>query len=210
VQGRLVINGKPTTQTPSIEASFETVLANPPWNVPESIVKKEILPHIAKDPGYLERENMVASDAGGYYHVSQKPGPANSLGVVKFEVQDEYAIYLHDTPSKRLFARVDRHLSHGCIRVQGAVDFARFLLKDDPQGLATFDAAEASGDTTRVSIGRTIPVRLLYWTVFMNGDDRVAFRKDAYGRDSKLGEALGVGALSFKATDRNKVEDVGP
>lgn len=211
VRGALVINGKPDHQTPSLEASFSTVLANPPWNVPESIVKREILPHLAKDPGYLDRENMTATDAnGGLMRVVQRPGAGNSLGVVKFEVQDDYAIYLHDTPSKKLFARVDRHLSHGCVRVQGAVDFARFLLKDDPQALATFDAAEASGDTVRVSIGRSIPVRLLYWTAFMNGDDRVAFRKDAYGRDSKLGEALGVGALSFKAMDRNKVDDVGP
>jgi murein L,D-transpeptidase YcbB/YkuD len=210
VKGSLVINGKPTHQTPSIEAAFSTVLANPPWNVPESIVKKEILPHLAKDAGYLDRENMTASNAGGFYHVVQRPGPGNSLGLVKFEVQDEYAIYLHDTSSKKLFGRVDRHLSHGCVRVQDAVEFARFLLKDDPQGLAAFDAAEASGDTTRVSIGRSIPVRLLYWTAFMNGDDRVAFRKDAYGRDSTLGEALGMGALSFQATDRNKVEDVGP
>jgi L,D-transpeptidase YcbB len=210
VKGSLVINGKPTHQTPSIEAAFSTVLANPPWNVPESIVKKEILPHLAKDAGYLERENMTASNAGGFYHVVQRPGPGNSLGLVKFEVQDEYAIYLHDTSSKKLFARVDRHLSHGCVRVQDAVEFARFLLRDDPQALATFDAAEASGDTTRVSIGRSIPVRLLYWTAFMNGDDRVAFRKDAYGRDSTLAEALGMGALSFQATDRNKVEDVGP
>jgi murein L,D-transpeptidase YcbB/YkuD len=211
VKGMLVINGRPTHQTPSLEAAFSTVLANPPWNVPESIVKKEILPHIARDPGYLAKENMVSTDTGGALpRVVQKPGPDNSLGQVKFEVQDEYAIYLHDTPSKKLFSRVDRHLSHGCVRVENAIDFARFLLKDDPEGLATFDAAEASGDTTRVRIGRSIPVRLLYWTAFMNGDDRVAFRKDAYGRDSKLGEALGVGALSFTPADRNKVEDVGP
>lgn len=207
VRATRVINGKRTTQTPSLEAAFQTVLANPPWNVPESIVKKEILPHIARDPNYLAKENMVGSATGGF---RQRPGPKNSLGLVKFEVQDEYAIYLHDTPSKPLFNKVDRHLSHGCIRVEGAVDFARFLLKDDAAGLATFDAAEAAGETTRVPIGRTIPVRLLYWTAFMNGDNRVAFRKDAYGRDSKLGEALGVGALSFTAADRDKTDDVGP
>ncbi len=207
VRATRVINGKPTTQTPSLEAAFQTVLANPPWNVPESIVRKEILPHIARDPDYLAKENMVGSVTTGF---RQRPGPTNSLGVVKFEVQDDYAIYLHDTPSKRLFGKFDRHLSHGCIRVEGAVDFARFLLQDDPAGLATFDAAEAAGETQRVSIGRSIPVRLLYWTAFMNGDDRVAFRKDAYGRDSKLGEALGVGALSFKASARDKIDDVGP
>ena len=123
---------------------------------------------------------------------------------------DPYAIYLHDTPSRRLFARNQRHLSHGCIRVSDAVEFARMLLADNPEALATFDEAQASHDSKRVQMGREIPVRLLYWTAFMTGADRVAFRKDVYGWDSKLGEALGVGALSFKPADRTKTEDVGP
>jgi murein L,D-transpeptidase YcbB/YkuD len=211
VRGQRVINGKAKTQTPSIEASFSTVLANPPWNVPQSIIQKEILPREAREPGYIAKSDMISSsDAAGVVRVVQRPGPNNSLGAVKFEVQDPYAIYLHDTPTKKLFAHYQRHLSHGCVRVENAIEFARFLLKDDPAGLATFDAAQASGETTRVSIGRDIPVRLVYWTAFMTGDDKVAFRKDVYGHDSKLGEALGVGALSFTGADRDKTEDVGP
>jgi murein L,D-transpeptidase YcbB/YkuD len=212
VRGQRVINGKAKTQTPSIEASFTTVLANPPWIVPQSIIQKELLPREAREPGYIAKSGMSISysEDGGVARVVQRPGADNSLGQVKFEVQDPFAIYLHDTPTRKLFARYERHLSHGCVRVENAVDFARYLLKDDPTALATFDEAQASGDTVRVSIGREIPVRLLYWTAFMTGDDKVAFRKDVYGRDSKLGEALGVGALSFTGADRDKTDDVGP
>jgi murein L,D-transpeptidase YcbB/YkuD len=202
--GRPVINGKANKPTPSIEASFTTILANPPWNVPADIAAKEIFP---KGPAYLAAEDMYIAADG---HVVQRAGPKSALGLVKFEVVDPYAIYLHDTPSRRLFARNQRHLSHGCIRVSDAVEFARMLLADNPEALATFDEAQASHDSKRVQMGREIPVRLLYWTAFMTGADRVAFRKDVYGWDSKLGEALGVGALSFKPADRTKTEDVGP
>ena len=202
--GRNVINGRSNKPTPSIEASFSTILADPPWNVPADIAKAEIL---SKGPGYLAAEDMyIASDG----HVVQRAGPKSALGLVKFEVSDPYAIYLHDTPSRSLFAHTQRHLSHGCVRVEDAVEFARLLLADNPDALAAFDEAESNHDTKRVAMGREIPVRMLYWTAFMTGADRVAFRKDVYGWDSKLGEALGVGALSFKAADRTKQTDVGP
>jgi murein L,D-transpeptidase YcbB/YkuD len=203
IHGALVINGQARRPTPSIEASFASVLANPPWNVPADIAAKEIFP---KGEGYLAAEDMYIAADG---HVVQRAGPKSALGLVKFEVNDPYAIYLHDTPSRKLFARYQRHLSHGCVRVENAVDFARLLLSDDPQALAEFDAAEQAGDTKHVQLGREIPVRMLYWTAFMTGKDRVAFRKDVYGWDSKLGEALGVGALSFQASE-NKTDDVGP
>jgi murein L,D-transpeptidase YcbB/YkuD len=204
VHGALVINGRSNKATPSIEASFSTILADPPWNVPADIAKAEIL---SKGAGYLAAEDMyIASDG----HVVQRAGPKSALGLVKFEVIDPFAIYLHDTPSRGLFSRYQRHLSHGCVRVQDAVEFARLLLADNPDALAQFDEAEASHDTKRVAMGREIPVRMLYWTAFMTGADRVAFRKDVYDWDSKLGEALGVGALSFKPADRTKQTDVGP
>jgi murein L,D-transpeptidase YcbB/YkuD len=204
VHGALVINGKANRPTPSIEASFSSVLANPPWNVPGDIAAREIFP---KGPGYLASEDMYIAADG---HVVQRAGPKSALGLVKFEVIDPFAIYLHDTPSRKLFAHYQRHLSHGCVRVENAVEFARLLLTDHPEALAEFDAAEQAGETHRVSLGRDIPVRMLYWTAFMTGKDRVAFRKDVYGWDSKLGEALGVGALSFQAAERSKTEDVGP
>ncbi len=202
--GRRVINGKSNKATPSIEASFSTIMANPPWNVPPDIAAAEILP---KGPGYLAAEDMYMTPDG---RVVQRAGPKSALGLVKFEVQDPYAIYLHDTPSRRLFARYQRHMSHGCVRVEDAVGFARMLLASNPTALAEFDAAQGTTSSKRVSMGREIPVRMLYWTAFMTGKDKVAFRKDVYGFDSKLGEALGVGALSFQAKDRTKQEDVGP
>lgn len=203
VHGSRVVNGKSTTPTPSLEASFSTVLANPPWNVPAGIAAKEILP---KGRAYLQRSNMYVVDG----RVVQRPGPGSALGAVKFELQNPYAIYLHDTPSKSAFSKYQRHLSHGCVRVENAADFARMLLSTDPAALAEFDAAQAAKQTERVSLGREIPVRLLYWTAFMTGADRVAFRKDVYGLDSSLGQALGVGRLSFEPTDRTKSSDIGP
>jgi murein L,D-transpeptidase YcbB/YkuD len=172
--------------------------------VPSDIAAREIFP---KGEGYLAAEDMYIAADG---HVVQRAGPKSALGLVKFEVIDPYAIYLHDTPERKLFARYQRHLSHGCVRVENAVEFARLLLADQPEQLAQFDQAEQAGDTQRVPLGREIQVRMLYWTAFMTGKDRVAFRKDIYGWDSKLGQALGVGALSFQATDKSKTEDVGP
>ena len=203
VHGSRVVNGKSSTPTPSIEAPFTTVLANPPWNVPAGIAAKEILP---KGPGYLAAQDMYVT--GG--RVVQRPGPKAALGQVKFEMNDPFAIYLHDTPSKSYFAKYQRHLSHGCVRVENAVEFARLLLAPDPSALAAFDAGLASGDTTRISLKREINVRLLYWTAFMTGADRVAFRKDVYKLDDKLGQALGLGGLSFIPADRTKTNDVGP
>lgn len=203
VHGTRVVNGKSATPTPSIEAPFSTVLANPPWNVPAGIAAKEILP---KGPGYLAAQDMYVVDG----RVVQRPGPKAALGAVKFEMNDPFAIYLHDTPSKSYFAKYQRHLSHGCVRVENAVEFARLILSPDPNALAAFDAAQASGETTRVSLKRDIPVRLLYWTAFMTGADRVAFRKDVYKLDDKLGQALGLGGLSFIGADRTKTDDVGP
>lgn len=111
---------------------------------------------------------------------------------MKFELRDSYAIFLHDTPSKAAFNLSMRQRSHGCVRVQNAVEFARLLLSPDPAKLAEFDTAQETRETTRVTTGREITVRLLYWTAFVDGQGRVAFREDVYGRDDKLAQALGI------------------
>ncbi|MBX7248698.1 MAG: L,D-transpeptidase family protein [Caulobacteraceae bacterium] len=202
--GTRVVPGATKTQTPSLEAPFNSVVANPPWNVPAGIAAKEIIP---KGAGYMAARGMYMT--GG--RVVQRPGPNSALGLVKFEVNNPYAIYLHDTPSKRFFANTNRHLSHGCIRVQDAVAFARMVLGFNPEALAQFDAAQASGQTTRVMVGRTIPVRLLYWTAFLDGDGRISFRKDVYGRDDKLAKALGLGSMDqLIEAQRPVAGDVGP
>lgn len=143
--------------------------------------------------------------------VVQRAGPNAALGQVKFELQDSYAIFLHDTPSRGAFERSFRHLSHGCVRVQDAVGFARLLLAPDPARLARFDAALDSGETVRVATGRPIDVRLLYWTAFLDGQGRVAFRDDIYRRDTRLAEALGIALHLPRPDDRRAdADDVGP
>ena len=142
----------------------------------------------------------------------QRAGPQSSLGYVKFELRDSYAIFLHDTPSKGAFNLSVRQRSHGCVRVQNAVEFARLLLQPDPAKLAQFDTAQDSRETTRVTTGREIAVRLLYWTAFVDGQGRVAFREDVYQRDAKLAQALGIAVNLPRviADGPSDANDVGP
>ncbi|MEG2314253.1 L,D-transpeptidase family protein [Brevundimonas sp.] len=186
VHSNRVVVGSHENQTPSLERDFASVVANPPWTVPMGIARREILP---KGPGYLAANDMYINDNGW---VVQRAGPRSSLGYVKFELRDSYAIFLHDTPSKGAFNLSVRQRSHGCVRVQNAVEFARLLLAPDPTKLERFDTAQVSGDTTRVQTGRQIGVRLLYWTAFVDGQGRVAFREDSYRRDTKLARAMGI------------------
>ncbi|HYD27400.1 L,D-transpeptidase family protein [Brevundimonas sp.] len=205
VHSNRVVCGSPTNQTPSLEKQFASVVANPPWYVPASIARNEILP---RGPGYLASQNMYISNG----QVIQRAGPTAALGYVKFELRDSYAIFLHDTPSKAAFNLSMRQRSHGCVRVQGAVEFARLLLSPDPMLLAQFDEAQDTRETKRIQTGREITVRLLYWTAFVDGQGRVAFREDVYGRDDKLAEALGIAVSLPKPVDdgRNVANDVGP
>ncbi|MGZ9114683.1 MAG: L,D-transpeptidase family protein [Brevundimonas sp.] len=205
VHSNRVVCGSPENQTPSLEKPFASVVANPPWYVPASIARNEILP---KGPGYLASQNMYIQNGT----VIQRAGPTAALGYVKFELRDSYAIFLHDTPSKAAFNLSMRQRSHGCVRVQGAVDFARLLLSPDPALLEQFDTAQDTRETKRIATGREISVRLLYWTAFVDGQGRVAFREDVYERDAKLAEALGIAISLPKAVDDGArvANDVGP
>ena len=206
VHSNRVVCGSATNQTPSLEKQFASVVANPPWYVPAGIARNEILP---KGPGYLAANDMYVSNGT----VIQRAGPHSSLGYVKFELRDSYAIFLHDTPAKAAFNLSMRQRSHGCVRVQNAVDFARLLLSPDPSKLGEFDAAQDSRETKRIQTGREISVRLLYWTAFVDGQGRVAFREDVYGRDDKLAEALGIAVALPRVVDDGAgrvADDVGP
>jgi murein L,D-transpeptidase YcbB/YkuD len=206
VHSNRVVVGSVDNQTPSLEKQFASVVANPPWYVPASIARKEILP---KGPGYLASQNMYISNG----QVIQRAGPNAALGYVKFELRDSYAIFLHDTPTKSAFNLSMRQRSHGCVRVQDAVEFARLLLAPDPTLLAQFDDAQASRETKRIQTGREISVRLLYWTAFVDGQGRVAFREDVYSRDEKLAKALGIAVSLPRPIDdggMRDADDVGP
>lgn len=206
VHSNRVVVGTVENQTPSLEKPFASVVANPPWTVPMGIARREILP---RGPGYLAANDMYINGDGW---VVQRAGPRAALGYVKFELRDSYAIFLHDTPSKGAFNLSMRQRSHGCVRVQNAVDFARTLLSPDPTRLAEFDDAQASRETKRIRTGREIAVRLLYWTAFVDGQQRVAFREDVYRRDQKLAQALGIAVnLPVPIDDGVKdANDVGP
>src|SRR5204863_1519484 len=144
--------GRDDHPTPSIQGAFHRLVANPPWRIPTEIAEKEILP---KGGGYMRREDMhFVGD-----RLEQEPGPRSALGLVKFDVEDPYDIYLHDTPSKSLFAQPERHRSHGCVRVQNALDLARLIAGQAGKADA-FEQALASRDTAEVDIGQAIPVRM--------------------------------------------------
>jgi len=196
------VTGGPDHQTPCIETAFEQLVVNPPWRVPREIAAREILP---KGPGYMAREGMHVVEGG---MVEQRPGPKNSLGQVKFDLKDPYDIYLHDTPAKAWFARPERRRSHGCVRVENAVAFARNIAAETGKA-DDFDQALATQDTHTVALGQTIPARLFYHTAEPGPDGQVVLVKDVYGSDDRLAEALGLGAAQTSAGAQDD-SDTGP
>jgi murein L,D-transpeptidase YcbB/YkuD len=186
VDGRLTIHmlaasGKPgDDETPMLASAVDAITFNPAWHVPDQIAQEEILP---KGPEYLESKGFVMKDNG---RLVQQPGPDAALGVVKFEFKNPYAVYLHDTPAKAAFERSQRAVSHGCVRLAQAVEFAKTLLSAEPDwSPARVDETLASGETRHVKLTRPVPVRLVYLTAFPEGD-RIAFRPDIYGWDAEL------------------------
>ena len=180
---RRVVVGQPGRETPQLGSPIVRLVANPPWNVPESIEKEELA---SKGSAYLARNNFSWKNG----RLVQASGPKSSLGLVKFDMDNPYAIYLHDTPAKALFQADDRHASHGCVRVEDAIGFAR-MLADDEGVRAAFDRALASGKEADVALPKPIPVRLLYHTAYVE-DGRVRFRPDVYGWDEDIAERLGM------------------
>lgn len=198
---RRVVVGAPGHETPLLEAAFNEVVVNPPWYVPASIARRELLP---LGPAYLRERNMRVRNG----RVIQAPGPDSALGLVKFDMRNPYAIYLHDTPAKDLFAAPDRWRSHGCIRVDGAVDFARRLAAERGQQ-AAFEAALSSGETRAVDLGEEIPVRLLYLTA-EPGDAGIIYPRDAYGWDGRLADRMALGPGRVRAPVRLSPDLLGP
>jgi murein L,D-transpeptidase YcbB/YkuD len=201
VDRRNVVPGEPDKQTPQLQAPMFQLVANPKWRVPDSIAEKEMA---TKGSGWLAANNF-AMENGRYV---QQSGPKNSLGMVKFDMQDKEQIYLHDTPAKALFTQPERHRSHGCVRVHNALDFAAMLAAQNDV-LDEFSKAMATREENYVKLKTQIPVRLLYHTAFLDGG-RVQFRPDVYGWDDDVARALGLErAAPRRALDRQG-EDVGP
>jgi murein L,D-transpeptidase YcbB/YkuD len=180
-------------QTPMMTADISSIVLNPPWNVPSSIVKNEIGPRLARDPGYLAREGLkvVGRYESGLPMLQQRPGPNSALGRVKFDSPNEFAVFLHDTPSRAGFSRADRLLSHGCVRLERPLELARLVLEGTPDWTPErMQAAVDAGKTVRVSLPEPIPMYLFYWTSFVDGQGIVYFWDDIYGWDKRLTAAL--------------------
>jgi murein L,D-transpeptidase YcbB/YkuD len=184
-----VVVGSEANSTVIFSGTVNQVVFSPYWNVPMSIFKKEVLPGIKRNPNYLAKHNMEWNGSS----VRQKPGRANSLGLVKFLFPNSYNIYLHDTPSKRLFGESQRAFSHGCIRLSEPRELAEFLLrKDSTWTEEKINKAMHAGKEKYVRLRGTneVPVYIGYFTAWVDAKGKLNFRKDVYGHDKKMAKRL--------------------
>ena len=201
------IVGDPEHHSPEVQAKVQAVNINPTWTVPASIIKNEIAPHMLKDPGYLARQKIRVLNGRGEeinprsvdwsseravnYTLRQDSGAGNSLGSIRLSMPNPHSVYMHDTPSRNLFANDYRFLSHGCVRVQGVVDLAAWVLDgaSGPQlSKEQINAKIASGEREEVKLARPIPVVWVYMTGWASADGTVHFRDDVYHLDEVGGE----------------------
>jgi murein L,D-transpeptidase YcbB/YkuD len=185
-QGRIIGEN----HTPTLVSSIQQVIFNPRWYVSDRI-SLELGVEAAADPDYFERLGMVKMSSHypwGSPRLYQRPGPGNPLGRVKFEFPNVYAVFLHDTPKKYLFQRARRDFSHGCMRLERALDFARLLLRDDANPTADkIDSYLSDYQSRHVSLLKPVPIVVEYATVSSNGDGDVVFCGDLYGWFQNLG-----------------------
>ncbi|MDQ6480118.1 L,D-transpeptidase family protein [Dyadobacter sp. LHD-138] len=184
-----VVVGSEAHNTVIFSGTLNQVVFSPYWNVPPSILKNEILPGIKRRPNYLAKHNMEWNGNA----VRQKPGPKNSLGLVKFLFPNSYNIYLHDTPSKNLFGESSRAFSHGCIRLSEPKRLAEFLLRKDSTWTEQkiTDAMNLGKEKyVRLRGKAEIPVFIGYFTAWIDQNGLLNFRKDIYGHDKKMAERL--------------------
>ena len=175
-----VVVGELDKQTPELQSTIDSVLFNPPWNIPRSIAQTEILPNLVADPNYLTSHHMRFRSNGS---VQQEAGPYSALGRLKFEMNDRYDVYLHDTPTKSLFRSAARMMSHGCVRVENPRDLAVLLLGQTPQAI---EKGIASGHTGRRALPKSMPIFIVYQTAYVESDGSIQFRADPYDRDDEI------------------------
>jgi murein L,D-transpeptidase YcbB/YkuD len=205
-----VIVGKPYRQTPVFAESIKYLVLNPFWNVPFSIATKDKLPLLKSDATAEAGKGFETKPYGSdifvpvdtidwsgvtsrnfKYLLRQKPGDQNALGRIKFMLPNPHSVYLHDTPSRDLFARQERGFSSGCVRLEQPVQFAEWLLARERHPDANrVDALLSSRDTITIHLKKPLPTYIVYFTAFSLEDGEVSFRRDVYGRDRKLIEAL--------------------
>lgn len=187
-----VVVGKEGHNTMMFTGNLNQVVFSPYWNLPASIVKKEILPAIEKNPGYLESHNMeITGNEGGLPSIRQLPGGDNSLGKVKFLFPNSFDIYFHDTPAKSLFEKDKRAYSHGCIRLSDPAQMANYLLKEQSEWTPEkINEAMNAGEEKYVKLKKPVPVLITYYTSWVDENGLLHFADDIYGHDKAVIEKM--------------------
>ena len=206
VREHKVIAGTKERPTPIFSDSLQYIVLNPEWNIPSTIKNEDVIPAASKNPDYLSSRNMSVLSPDGEaidpstinwsgdevqsYRFVQESGPSNPLGRVKIIYPNDYAIYLHDTPSKNLFKQNERAESSGCVRVQNVLDLANYVLKDQEDwDMERINEVIASGETTQVPVKSPIRVHHFYWTAWRDNGNTV-FTEDVYELDNEIYTAL--------------------
>ncbi len=189
-----VIVGKEGTSTVIFTGNIKYIVFSPYWNLPSSIVRKEVVPGMQHNPNYLASHNMeITGYNGSLPIVRQLPGKNNSLGNVKFLFPNSYDIYLHDTPNRSLFSATNRNFSHGCIRIQDPKKMAAYLLRNNGDwDEERIDSAMHQQEEKWVTLDKPVRVMLGYFTAWVDKDDKLNIRHDIYGHDQKMAEKLFV------------------
>jgi L,D-transpeptidase YcbB len=185
-----VIVGKEATPTPIFSDTMKFLIVNPYWNVPQSIIRKEMLPKAAGDPNYFRRLGYQVSSRAGHLVVRQPPGERNALGRIKFMFPNDFSVYMHDTPTRKLFASSKRAFSHGCVRVDNPFQFAVTVLGN---GWSEQRVKKLIGGKERyVYLPKPLPVHLEYFTAYVDESGELQLRDDIYGYSHRVKAALGL------------------
>jgi L,D-transpeptidase YcbB len=220
-----VIIGTKATPTPILRTEVQSIVANPPWNIPGDLVAKKLLPRLKKDPGYLATRGMTlvdgpADDPHGKSvnwkeldgaklpAVQQSPGSDNALGAVMLDMPNDFDVYLHDTPNKKLFEQDTRELSNGCVRVEQIQALASLVLTGDAdKGQDKLSDAIDSHETQTLTLDNPVPVYMEYWTAIADADGTTGFYPDRYGRDPVLQARLATPppSMPVKSADIGQV-----
>ncbi|MBG0810489.1 L,D-transpeptidase family protein [Methylosinus sp. H3A] len=187
-----VIVGKEGTPTPVFSDKMQFIIVNPYWNVPPSILTKEMLPKYGGDLGAIAASGYEVISRKGQTFVRQKPGESNALGRIKFMFPNDFSVYLHDTPNHGLFASAHRALSHGCVRVDQPFRLAEAVLGPG-SGWPEERVRKLVGASERyINLSRPLPIHIEYFTAFVDENGRLQLRGDLYGYSAKVRQALGL------------------
>jgi len=192
VHSTKTIVGKPDTPTPIFSEKMQYLIVNPSWHVPYSIVKKEFLPKLAEDPDFAAKSGYEVTQNGDLVTIRQPPGEKNALGFVKFMFPNQHSVYLHDTPTRKLFTNTERAYSHGCVRVEDPFSLASVVLNDPKYSTDELKTLIGRGERV-IKLKEPLPVQLTYFTVVSDQAGELHHVGDIYGYDQTVQAALGLG-----------------